>query len=109
MDSAAAFCVEPNPRDELSESRRRILRFVKKQSAASISEVARALAVTHEAARKQIVDLQRSGWLTTTCAEDENASPAAGRPPAQYCLTPSAENLFPKYYAPLTIELLDHY
>ena len=78
MDSAAAFFVEPNPLDELSESRRKILRFVKKQSAASISEVARALAVTHEAARKQIVDLQRSGWLTTTCAEDEDESDPLG-------------------------------
>ena len=79
------------------------------KSAASISEVARALAVTHEAARKQILDLKQSGWLTTTCAEDEDESPAAGRPPAQYCLTPSAENLFPKYYAPLTGELLDQF
>jgi predicted ArsR family transcriptional regulator len=97
----------PVPLDELSESRRRILLLVKEQSAASISDIARALAVTHEAARKQIVDLQRGGWLTTTCAEEDEEPPAPGRPSAQYCLTQAAENLFPKRYAALVVELID--
>jgi predicted ArsR family transcriptional regulator len=94
---------------ELSESRRKILEVVKQQSAASIRDVARVLGVTHEAARKQIVELQRSGWLTTTCADNEEDAPGAGRPSAQYCLTRAGENLFPKRYASLTAALLDRY
>src|SRR4051812_13978854 len=97
------------PLDELSESRRRILTLIKERSVASISDVARALAVTHEAARKQMLDLQRSGWLSTTCAEEEADSNALGRPAAQYCLSQDAENLFPKRYASLTVELLDRF
>lgn len=95
--------------DELSESRRRILAVIKEQSAASISDLARALRVTHEAARKQILELQRSGLVTINCAAEEEAAPAAGRPPAQYCLTRAGENLFPKNYAALTVELVDRF
>jgi len=93
--------------DELSESRRRILLAIKERSAASISEVARALKVSHEAARKQVLDLQRAGWISTVCADDGDDPVSAGRPAAQYCLTPAGENLFPKNYAALTLGLLD--
>src|SRR4051812_2433217 len=89
----------------LTESRRRVLAIVKARSAASISDVASALGVSHEAARKQILDLQRAGWISTTCALEEDESASAGRPPAQYCLTPSGENLFPKTYGSLTARL----
>ncbi len=97
------------PLDELSESRRRILTLIKERSVASISDVARALAVTHEAARKQMLDLHRGGWLSTACAEEEADANTPGRPAAQYCLSRAAENLFPKLYASLTIELLDRF
>jgi predicted ArsR family transcriptional regulator len=95
--------------DELSESRRRILAVIKEQSTASISDLARALRVTHEAARKQVLDLQRSGLVTTACAVDDDAAPAAGRPPGQYCLTRAGENIFPKNYAALTVQLMDRF
>jgi len=95
--------------DELSGSRRRILAVIKERSAASISDLARALRVTHEAARKQVLELQRSGLVTTDCAAEDDAAPAAGRPSAQYCLTRAGENLFPKNYAGLTVELLDRF
>ena len=97
------------PINELGESRRKILLAIKEQSAASISDVARTLGVTHEAARKQVLDLQRIGWITATCAEEEDGAPGAGRPPALYCLTQAGENLFPKKYEALTGRLLDRF
>ena len=93
--------------NELSDSRRRILLAIKERSGAEVSEVARTLGITHEAARKQMLDLLRSGWITTTCADDEDDPVSAGRPAAQYCLTQAGENLFPKIYASLTLQLLD--
>lgn len=94
--------------DDLSDSRRKILITVKEQSAASITDIARALGVTHEAARKQVLELQRSGLVTSTCPDEETAA-SAGRPAAQYCLTRAAENLFPKNYAALTVRLVDRF
>ncbi len=97
------------PTRALSASRRRILITIKEHSAASISEVASALRITHEAARKQILDLQRIGWITSDCPAEEADSPAPGRPSAQYCLTVAGENLFPKNYAALTVRLVDQF
>jgi predicted ArsR family transcriptional regulator len=95
--------------DELSESGRRVLAVIKEQSTASISAVARALGVSHEAARKHVFELQRRGWIGTTCAAEEAEPAAPGRPAAQYCLTPSGENLFPKDYASLVVTLVDRF
>jgi len=95
--------------DELSESGRRVLAVIKEQSTASISEVARALGVSHEAARKHVFELQRRGWIGTTCAVEEAEPAAPGRPAAKYCLTPSGENLFPKDYASLAVTLIDRF
>lgn len=98
---------EPSALGELNDSRRGILEVVKANGKASIPAVATALGVTHEAARKQIVDLQRSGWLSSDCSPEEAAAPVPGRPPVQYCLTQAGENLFPKHYGDLTVRLLD--
>jgi predicted ArsR family transcriptional regulator len=105
-----AWFRQPDPAvTGLNESRRRILAIIKEQSTASISELARALRVTHEAARKQVLELQRGGLVTTNCAVEDDAAPAAGRPSTQYCLTRAGENIFPKNYAALTVELVDHF
>lgn len=67
------------------------------------------LEVSHEAARKQIVDLQRRGWIGTDCGpeEPERTAPTPGRPPVRYCLTAAGDQFFPKQYPELMVELLD--
>lgn len=68
------------------------------------------LGVSHEAARKHVVDLQRNGWIEADCGPDEakHREGAPGRPPVRYCLTASGDHLFPKKYPQLLVGLFDH-
>lgn len=95
--------------DELSATRANILRLLKLEGFASIPRIAEALGMSHEAARKQVGDLHKGGWIKSNCEPDlsERGGPAPGRPPAMYCLTAAGDHLFPKQYASLTIGLLD--
>ena len=83
--------------------------MLKKETYVSIPRVAEALGITHEAARKQIAELLRNGWIQSDCAPDEAMSREAtpGRPPVRYCLTAAGDHFFPKQYPELTIDLLD--
>lgn len=92
---------------ELSATRGAILRLLKKETVVSIPRIAALLDLTHEAARKQVMDLQRSGWVKSDCPPDEIESAPMGRPPAQFCLTPAGDHLFPKHYANLLVAILD--
>ena len=95
--------------DELPATRAAILRLLKREGFASIPRVAEVLGVSHEAARKQVVDLQRNGWIESDCPPDEVEREAAilGRPPVRYCLTSSGDHFFPKQYPELLATLLD--
>ncbi len=95
--------------DELSVTRANILRLLKLEGFVSIPRIAEALGMSHEAARKQVGDLHKGGWIKSNCEPDlsERGEPAPGRPPAMYCLTAAGDHLFPKQYASLTIGLLD--
>lgn len=95
--------------DELPATRAAILRLLKKEGYASIPRIAEALSVTHEAARKQVADLQRSGWIGSDCSPDEavERESALGRPPVRYCLTAAGDHFFPKQYAQLLVTVLD--
>jgi predicted ArsR family transcriptional regulator len=92
---------------EMSDTRAAILRLLKKETVASIPQIAASLELTHEAARKQVLDLQRKGWINTDCRPEEIDSAPIGRPPAQFCLTAAGDHLFPKKYASLLIAVLD--
>lgn len=95
--------------DELSATRRQILRILKNQVHATIPQLAASLQLAHESVRQQVLDLQHSGWITAICEVDidPNAPPAAGRPPVEYCLTPAGDHFFPKDYHGLLVQLLD--
>lgn len=98
-----------NMLDELSATRAAIFRLLKREGFSSIPRIAEVLEVTHEAARKQIVDLQRRGWIDTECAPEdaERSAPTRGRPPVRYCLTAAGDHFFPKQYPELMVGLLD--
>ncbi len=109
LPEAAAVMATPNLLDELPVTRAAILRLLKEEGFASISRIAEALDVTHEAARKHVVDLQRSGWIGSDCSSEEAAQRDAtvGRPSVRYCLTPAGDHFFPKQYPRLMITVLD--
>ncbi len=95
--------------DELPATRAAILRLLKKEGFASIPRIAEVLGVSHEAARKQVNDLQRNGWIDSDCApgDTERDATILGRPPAQYCLTSSGDHFFPKQYPELLEAIID--
>jgi predicted ArsR family transcriptional regulator len=91
----------------LSDARRTLLQALKREGWATIPELAQALSISTEAVRQQLAYLQREGWVTTNCAADEADERVPGRPPAAYCLTPPADDLFPKQYPELAVSLFD--
>ena len=95
--------------DEVPSTRAAILRLLKKETFVSIPRIADVLGVSHEAARKQVGDLQRNGWLEADCEPDEmkRRESTPGRPPVRYCLTAAGDHFFPKQYPDLTVGLLD--
>lgn len=95
--------------DEFPTTRAAILRLMKHEAFVSIPRIAEALGVSHEAARKHVVELQRNGWIDSDCGPDEaeRRDAAPGRPPVRYCLTAAGDHLFPKQYPQLLVGLLD--
>jgi predicted ArsR family transcriptional regulator len=95
--------------DELPATRAAIFRLLKKETLVSISRIAQVLGISHEAARKQIVDLLRNGWIASDCGPDdaERRESVPGRPPARYCLTAEGDHFFRKQYPELLIGVLD--
>jgi predicted ArsR family transcriptional regulator len=98
-----------NVLDELPATRAAIFRVLKTEGFSSIPRIAAILGVSHEAARKQVADLQRRGWIDTDCGPEEAARrvPTPGRRPVRYCLTPAGDHFFPKRYPELMIGLLE--
>ena len=95
--------------DEFPTARAAIFGLMKTEGFVSIPRIADSLGVSHEAARKHVVALQRNGWIDADCGPDEAQRREAvpGRPPVRYCLTAKADHLFPKKYPELLIQLLD--
>ena len=93
--------------DELPPTRGAIFQLLKLEGFASINRIAEVLGISHEAARKQVVDLQRNGWIASDCGPEEAREAVPGRPPVRYCLTMAADQFFPKQYPELGIALLD--
>ena len=95
--------------DEFPTTRGAIFRLMKEEGFVSIPRIAEVLGVSHEAARKHMVELQRSGWIVTECGPDEakRRESSPGRPPVRYCLSATGDDLFPKKYPELAIGLLD--
>jgi len=93
--------------DLLPDARRALLSALKRAGRATIPQLAETLAVSTEAVRQQLTALQRQGWVIGDCGPDDADARVPGRPPAEYCLAPLADDLFPKSYASLATLLFD--
>lgn len=98
---------ESAPVDLLSEARRALLDALKRAGWATVPDLADKLSISTEAVRQQVTFLQREGWIIPDCGPDEEEERAPGRPATEYCLSPLADDLFPKRYGELAVSLFD--
>lgn len=91
--------------DQLSEPRRIILHALKRDAASTIAELSSQLKMTREAVRQHLLQLEHEGWITGRTRREPVSG--GGRPSVHYSLTAEGENLFPKQYPALTVEVLD--
>lgn len=95
----------PSQLDHVGDSRRTILTSIKENERATIAQLAALLGSTREAVRQHLVQLTRLGWVRAT-VETPRKKGHGGRPAASYSLTPEGEQVFPKQYDRLSIDLL---
>lgn len=98
-----------NVLDEVPATRAAIFRLLKTEGLVSIPRIAAVLGVSHEAARKQVGELHRKGWIASDCGPEEavRRESVPGRPPVRYCLTEAGDHFFPKQYPELMVTVLD--
>jgi predicted ArsR family transcriptional regulator len=72
-----------------------------RRASRTVEELARALGLTDNAVRAHLAALERDGLV-----RQEGVRRGAGKPAFAYDLTPDAERLFPKAYAPVLGQLL---
>jgi predicted ArsR family transcriptional regulator len=80
----------------------RILALIKRKGPQSVGELARALAVSGEAARQQLVRLAEEGLV-----EPRTERRGVGRPSRVWRLTTAGDRRFPDAHAELTVRLLE--
>ena len=68
----------------------------------TVDELAQALHLTDNAVRAHLVILERDGLV-----QQRGERRGTGKPASVYALTPEAEDLFPKAYAPVLRQVLD--
>ncbi|MDM5228621.1 winged helix-turn-helix transcriptional regulator [Cytobacillus sp. NJ13] len=78
-----------------------ILRLIKTAGKLSILEMAKELGISEMAVRKHIQALEKDGFITSAIQRQTK-----GRPSKLYQLTAKGEDLFPKKYKQLSVELL---
>ncbi|MGG1551474.1 helix-turn-helix transcriptional regulator [Paenibacillus ferrarius] len=83
-------------------TRKMILSMLKTQGSLSVQELAKQLGITEMAVRRHIHALEKDDLL-----EAKLIRQAMGRPTNVYTLAPRADDLFPKKYLQLTLDLLD--
>lgn len=96
-----------NTLDQLPASRRKILLLLKHRGRATTMELARAMKFSHEAIRRQLIDLSTAGFIKPDCEESGDDGKVPGRPPVTYCLTPAGDHFFPKRYDELALLFMD--
>ncbi|OXM84389.1 helix-turn-helix transcriptional regulator [Paenibacillus rigui] len=82
-------------------TRKVILTMLKTKGALTVSDMAKQLGITEMAVRRHLNTLERDGLI-----ESKLVRQAMGRPTNLYSLTESADELFPKKYHHLTLDLL---
>jgi predicted ArsR family transcriptional regulator len=90
--------------DQQSDTRKAILMAIKQNGSDTISSLASKLNISNEGIRLQLVQLERDGLVKRQTARN---TCKGGRPAITIGLTVKGENLFPKIYDALTIEVMD--
>ncbi len=90
-------------RGEKPDIRQVILRFIKMRGRVQVKDVAKHLRVTHEGARKHLVQMEGKDWVARV-PETDQAS--AGRPKDFYSVTAEGDKTFPKAYDSLSLAIL---
>lgn len=88
------------PIQEVS-TRRQLLQLLKTQGNSCISDLSKALGITEMAVRRHIQSLERDNLVGSVLVRQ-----AMGRPMYRYSLTEQADDLFPKNYPQLMLDLL---
>ncbi|MDG0812003.1 helix-turn-helix transcriptional regulator [Cohnella rhizosphaerae] len=89
------------PHDEGRTTRQQLLQTLRTGGGGSIASLSQALSITEMGVRRHIQALEREGLV-----EAETLKQAMGRPVSIYRLTPRADDLFPKKYPQLALDLL---
>jgi predicted ArsR family transcriptional regulator len=82
-------------------TRRQLLQLLKTQGNCCIRELSKALSITEMAVRRHIHTLERDNLIQSVLVRQ-----AMGRPLYRYSLTEQADDLFPKNYPQLMMDLL---
>lgn len=83
------------------EKRREILVLLKKRRMVNVQELSKHLGITKVAVRKHLDVLHRERYI-----ESQIVRQRTGRPAYVYHLTNTAEQLFPRHYSDLAIEMV---
>lgn len=89
-------------KDQDSSTRKVLLTLMKTRGPLAVSEMAKQLGITEMAVRRHLNTLERDGLI-----EAKISRQAMGRPSHLYSLTVAADDLFPKNYHMLTLDLLE--
>jgi len=90
------------PSNEETSTRREIINILRTAGPLTVGELGDRLGITHVAVRRHLTSLERDGLVSSV----QERLPM-GRPTRVYSLTETADDLFPKKYGALTLELLD--
>lgn len=91
--------------DGYSGMKRDILHTLKKSGPSSITDLQESLHMTGEGLRKHLVQLLKDGVVDRESITSHD--PLGGRPKQKYALTIAGENIFPKHYDQIAVELID--
>jgi predicted ArsR family transcriptional regulator len=83
-------------------TRRQLMHLLKTRGDSSVQDLSDALGITEMAVRRHLQTLERDGLVSVTITRRP-----VGRPAYRYALTERAEELFPRNYAQLTLDLLE--
>ncbi|WCN38400.1 helix-turn-helix transcriptional regulator [Aneurinibacillus uraniidurans] len=88
-------------KDKSSSTRNQILHMLKIKGSMTVGEMAQELEITEMAVRRHLNTLERDKYIQTRLLRQ-----AMGRPTNVYSLSQEADNMFPKNYQDLTLEIL---
>lgn len=87
---------------EDTSTRREIINILRTAGPLTVGELGDRLGITHVAVRRHLTSLERDGLVSSV----QERLPM-GRPTRVYSLTDAADDLFPKKYGSLTLEVLE--